>query len=1109
MILGCLLIGTRPVHAASSSFSFTLDEPCKTSAGVFSTNGTLIRTLWSKVRYYAAGTYTAVWDGLDDNSNAMPAGVYQIKLLQHNVEYVWDGAIGNTSAEVSGPTVHRGFQPIFDMSITGINAFYVSGYDEAHYDFRSFITTDPQHVNSAWVWAYDRFGTSIGNNTSGTYDRNWAWTTTDTNWVYFACSAGYNPITGANNAYPGFVVASKVSDHSLAYFTNGVAITNGPPNIVGNYPNGIYVGTQPGLSGMSVQQNGNLLAVAVAPDNEVYLINKLSGDAISKFTITSPGRLSFSPDGSLWVITGNNLVCYTNLTLNPAIVTTISGLKEPLAVAVNPTNPAIILVADGGASQQLKAFNGHGAALWTYGLPGGYQSNGVAVATNKFWFSYNGVDQTFLCFAKDASFWVGDEENHRSLHFSSAAQYIEQIMYQPLSHSSCIDQNNNSRIFNQFLEFNVDYTKPLSTAWTLVNNWKANVDSNHIAGLEQGLSGVTTFTNGRTYGLIDNVSAPQADDYNLRELCELTTNGLRCSGLFPMSNSAARWNSFGADGSALATTILAAKWYQSTLHGFDTNGNPIWNPETLIASASQGATDPYPRIGSWGFNCTAISTNNILVSLDSTRNNGYHLGGIRLGGTNWLWKVSPSASLNGCGNYEIGNGVNYAGNAVQTMDRNVIFGYHGEIFRSVAEAGQYMHYLDDGLFVGQFGEASIEHFPYEGVLPGFAGNNFCPNLTKATNGDYYVWDNDESAHGPQRWHLVNAKNIREQAGLGALGTTISLSNQVYIFPCGLIGRNDNTSAQLFWQSVPGANSYNVRYSLTNGGAYTVLAGNTTNTSYLARGLTNGQTYYFVVTAIQAGTEGPTSEQIQLNPFDTAQNVLLAGSASEGEQLDVVVDINSTARSFGNPSYIGGEYTTGVLNLRERDYYGYGSLENESIGTQGYVIYDWRGAGSQLVNVPTSITITLGSGWIDTIHLNRDYKVDGVLSADCLYTNLADQIKQNGIANGLMGNPIGSIAIGVTDTNYHFLTVVSPNQGSPPNARNFTLGITSTNGSSVQYTVNENGGYSHVFQFLFRGNITLTANGVGGAGAVVQALFFDDAAWTSEPSPPTGLQIVGH
>src|SRR5580658_8890689 len=106
-VLVCLLLAAGAARAQSTSFTFTLDEPCKTSAGVFAPDGTLIRTLWSKVRYNSAGGYAAVWDGLDDNSNAAPAGTYQIKVLEHNTEYVWDGAIGNTSAEISGSTVHK------------------------------------------------------------------------------------------------------------------------------------------------------------------------------------------------------------------------------------------------------------------------------------------------------------------------------------------------------------------------------------------------------------------------------------------------------------------------------------------------------------------------------------------------------------------------------------------------------------------------------------------------------------------------------------------------------------------------------------------------------------------------------------------------------------------------------------------------------------------------------------------------------------------------------------------------------------------------------------------------------------------------------------------
>jgi hypothetical protein len=1089
LLLSWLLCAGGAAQAASSTFTFTLDEPCKTSAGVFAPDGTLIRTLWSKVRYQA-GTNSAVWNGLDDNSNAVAAGIYQIRLLEHNTEYVWDGAIGNTSAELSGPTVHTGFWPMRGMAISGTNAFYVSGYNEGKYDFRNFLTTDPQHVRMSWYWIYSASFNRVGSFPGDINDLNWLWAAADASRVYFACSGTPNPTNlSVPNKYAGCIVACNVSDKNPAYFSNGVQIVNNGAN--SPLPNGIYVGTQPGLSGLSVQQNGNLLAASVTPDNRVYLMDKVTGAAVASFSVSSPRRLSFSPDGRLWVISGNNVICYTNLGATPTVVLTIPNFSEPLDVAVNPTNANLILVADGGSSQQVKAFDGGGTSLWTYGLAGGYPTNGVAVATNKFWFFDGENDGTFLCYAPDGSFWVGDGGNHRSMHFSAACNYLEQIMFQPHSYAVCVDQNNPSRVFNQFLEFKVDYTKPLPQGWTLVNNWQANVDAVHLPW-NQGLFEVTTFTNGRTYALIDNTSP----GYALKELCELGANKLRFTGIFPMVTNQGRWTSLGADGSARATAIGAASWYESTLNDFDTNGNPIWNPESLIASASENSSDPVPRCCSFGNIRATISSNNILISFDQSLNNGWHLGGVKVGSTKWLWKASPAVTwMNGLGTYEIANGVNYAGNTLQAVDRNIVYGYNGEFFRGEGEAAQNMHFYDDGLFVGQFGEASPGHSAYEGALPGFAGNADCQNLMKTASGDYYLWVNDESDHGPQRWHLANARNIREQAGTGALGSAITLTNPASGFPVGLIGKNGNQSGELSWQPVPGATSYNIYYSLINGGPYTVLAGTTTNTDYVVNGLVNGQTYYFAVTAIQSGIEGMPSEQVGVYPFDTSQTVLATGSMSEGGQFTPYLEVNSTAADAGQPSFVCAEQMTSLLNPRELDDYGYGNLQNETIGTKGYTIYDWGGAGSSLTHVLLPFTITPGSGWSDIQYLERQYRVDNVLGSNY----------------GLSAGTIGSINISVTDTNYHYLTVMSPDQFN--NARQFTLRLTSTNNTSASYPVNESPGYSHVFQFLFRGNVTLWADATGGgSGAIVQALFLDNALVTYPNStllpPPAQFHVIG-
>jgi hypothetical protein len=419
---------------------------------------------------------------------------------------------------------------------------------------------------------------------------------------------------------------------------------------------------------MSVQQNSNLLAVSVAPDNKVYLLDKRSGTTLAAISVPDPTGLSFSPDGSLWVISSNQVVQYQNVNVSPAVATTLASLTLPLAVAVCPTNANLILIADGGlgggGSQQVKAFDSSGTSLWTYGLPGGYVTNGVAVQTNKFMFGniYEG-NVTFLCFAPDGSFWVGDSGNNRSLHFSAwtgtTLNCMEQIMFQSHSYSSDLDQNNPSRVFNQFLEFKVDYAQPLAQSWTLVNNWGASVPFTNIS-FNSGLFGVTTLTNGRTYGFF-----PLSGGNQLVEL--VTTNGsggltnkLRLTGIFPsmningFSSSTNFFISLSSSGNLDGTGQNVAYWAEEALTGFDAANNPVWSTSlTTLAAAPNGTNDPVPRCCGGGNPRLNISSNNILISFDNTLNPGMHLGGILVGTTNWLWEASPSGNFNQDGHYDL------------------------------------------------------------------------------------------------------------------------------------------------------------------------------------------------------------------------------------------------------------------------------------------------------------------------------------------------------------------------------------------------------------------------------------------------------------------------
>jgi hypothetical protein len=69
---------------------------------------------------------------------------------------------------------------------------------------------------------------------------------------------------------------------------------------------------------------------------------------------------------------------------------------------------------------------------------------------------------------------------------------------------------------------------------------------------------------------------------------------------------------------------------------------------------------------------------------------------------------------------------------------------------------------------------------------------------------------------------------------------------------------------LAWSSVGGATSYNVKRSPSDGGPYTTIS-SASGTNYMDTAVINGTTYYYVVSAVGAGGEGPNSAQVSARP----------------------------------------------------------------------------------------------------------------------------------------------------------------------------------------------------------------------------------------------------
>jgi beta-glucanase (GH16 family) len=89
-------------------------------------------------------------------------------------------------------------------------------------------------------------------------------------------------------------------------------------------------------------------------------------------------------------------------------------------------------------------------------------------------------------------------------------------------------------------------------------------------------------------------------------------------------------------------------------------------------------------------------------------------------------------------------------------------------------------------------------------------------------------------------------------------------------PTGLSATAGNQQVSLSWNVVPGATSYNVKSSTTNGGPYLTLASPTT-AGYTNTGLVNGTIYYYVVSQVNPVAESSNSIQVSAMPNTPANH----------------------------------------------------------------------------------------------------------------------------------------------------------------------------------------------------------------------------------------------
>jgi hypothetical protein len=118
-------------------------------------------------------------------------------------------------------------------------------------------------------------------------------------------------------------------------------------------------------------------------------------------------------------------------------------------------------------------------------------------------------------------------------------------------------------------------------------------------------------------------------------------------------------------------------------------------------------------------------------------------------------------------------------------------------------------------------------------------------------------------NGNTYYYSVTAVNAN---GESALSAYIGAIPQVPApsAPTGLTAAAGNAQVALSWTASSSATSYRIKQSTASGGSYVNIATNTA-TTYTNTGLVNGTTYYYVVSAVNAGGESTNSSQVSAMP----------------------------------------------------------------------------------------------------------------------------------------------------------------------------------------------------------------------------------------------------
>ena len=119
-------------------------------------------------------------------------------------------------------------------------------------------------------------------------------------------------------------------------------------------------------------------------------------------------------------------------------------------------------------------------------------------------------------------------------------------------------------------------------------------------------------------------------------------------------------------------------------------------------------------------------------------------------------------------------------------------------------------------------------------------------------------------YGTVYYYVVSATNAAGESG-NSNQASASAVLQIPAPPTGLHTASGDREAKIYWTASPTADRYNVKRSLTSGGAYTTIGANIPASEFTDTGLTNGTTYFYKVSAVNDAGESALSSAASASP----------------------------------------------------------------------------------------------------------------------------------------------------------------------------------------------------------------------------------------------------